>query len=99
MVTLPSAASDDWRIVDELVEAGMTVARINCSHDRPEDRLAMAHHVRSSAERQDREVRIAFDLPGPKLRTGPFEPGPDALKVRPSRDGTVALGRSVAAGP
>jgi pyruvate kinase len=33
-----------------------------------------------------------MDLAGPKLRTGPIEPGPAALKYRPKRD---ALGRVV----
>ncbi len=34
-----------------------------------------------------------MDLAGPKLRTGPIQPGPRVIKVRPSRD---ALGRVVA---
>jgi pyruvate kinase len=27
-----------------------------------------------------------MDLPGPKLRTGPVEPGPQVIKIRPRRD-------------
>jgi pyruvate kinase len=34
-----------------------------------------------------------MDLAGPKLRTGPIQPGPRCLKLRPSRD---ALGRVLA---
>ena len=91
MVTLPSEAATDAKVVDGLVEAGMDSARINCAHDGPDEWRAMAAHVRDAAARAGREVRVAFDLAGPKLRTGELEPGPRVREYRPDRgvDGAV----------
>ncbi|HEY0697893.1 MAG TPA: hypothetical protein VGD43_08795, partial [Micromonospora sp.] len=36
--------------------------------------------------RAEQDCRIAMDLPGPKLRTGPLTPGPAVLRLRPVRD-------------
>ena len=86
MVTLPSEAADDPALVYRLVERGMNVARINCAHDDPEAWRAMAQHVRAAAEQTSRSCLIAMDLAGPKLRTGPIQPGPRVVKLRPHRD-------------
>ncbi|MCU0813884.1 MAG: pyruvate kinase [Burkholderiaceae bacterium] len=93
MVTLPDEAAHDAALVERLVGAGMDVARINGAHGEPADWLAMARHVRAAAAACGRTVRIAFDLAGPKLRTGPLPPGPAVLKLRPQRD---RLGRVLA---
>ncbi len=92
MVTLPSEAADDATLVDELVAAGMNVARINCAHDDAVRWEAMARHVRESARARGCEVKVLMDLGGPKLRTGPVSNGPSVLKVKPRRD---VLGRVV----
>lgn len=91
MVTLPSQAAHDVELVDRLVEEGMDIARINAAHDDPDAWRAMAANVRESAARRGREVRIACDLAGPKLRTGPLPDGPQVVRVRPRRtvDGHV----------
>ena len=93
MVTLPDEAARDAALAERLVGAGMDVARINGAHGEPADWLAMARHVRAAAAARGRPVRIAFDLAGPKLRTGPLPPGPAVLKLRPQRD---RLGRVIA---
>ncbi|QNG18696.1 pyruvate kinase [Rhodococcus triatomae] len=88
MVTLPSDAASDASLVRSFVHAGMNLARVNCAHDQHDAWSAMATHVRSAGE----GVRIAMDLGGPKLRTGPIEAGPRVVKIKPSRD---AAGRVV----
>ena len=93
MVTLPSEAAGDAQLVRRLVERGMDVARINCAHDDPAAWRAMADHVRAAAVSASRSCLIAMDLAGPKLRTGPLQPGPRVVKLRPSRD---ALGHVLA---
>ncbi|KUI27532.1 pyruvate kinase [Mycobacterium sp. IS-1742] len=93
MVTLPSEAATDFPLVRELLERGMDVARINCAHDGPAAWSAMADHVRRAGAMTGRGCVIAMDLAGPKLRTGPIQPGPQVVKLRPARD---ALGRVVA---
>jgi pyruvate kinase len=86
MVTLPSEAADDPALVRALVSGGMNIARINCAHDDAEAWRAMARHVREAAEATGRTCLIAMDLAGPKLRTGPLEPGPRRVKLRPEKD-------------
>jgi pyruvate kinase len=86
MVTLPSQAADDEGFVRELIEAGMDVARINCAHDDADSWRAMARNVRLAAEALGRPCRVEMDLGGPKLRTGPLEPGPRVVRWRPTRD-------------
>ncbi|MFI7482525.1 pyruvate kinase [Kocuria sp. M1R5S2] len=88
MVTFPSEAAGDPDLVAEMVRAGMDVARVNCAHDGPEQWAAMVEHVRAAERALGREVRVAMDLAGPKLRTGPLEPGPQVRKIRPTRDST-----------
>ncbi len=87
MVTLPSEAAHDGALVESFVAAGMDLARINCAHDDPPAWRRMAAHVRSCSP-----CRVAMDLAGPKLRTGPIEPGPPVRRAKPPRD---ALGRTV----
>ncbi len=86
MVTLPSEAADDYRLVRHLVAEGMDVARINGAHDDPDAWERMARHVRQASEETGRLCRVSMDLPGPKLRTGPIVDGPQVVKLRPERD-------------
>jgi pyruvate kinase len=86
MVTMPSEAASDPALVQSFVSAGMTIARINGAHDDPAAWRAMAEHVRRADREHGQAVRIAFDLAGPKLRTGPIAPGPAVVRVRPARD-------------
>lgn len=91
MVTLPSDAADDPRVARDMVAAGMDIARINCAHDSAARWRQMVLNVRDAADAAHRSVRVLMDLGGPKIRTGPIEPGPAVLKLRPTRDvrGTV----------
>jgi pyruvate kinase len=86
MVTLPSTAANNIDIVQELVAAGMDIARINCAHDCAEDWAAMAKNVRGAAAATGRSVHILMDLGGPKIRTGELTPRPAVLRMRPQRD-------------
>ena len=86
MVTLPSEAAANPDLVRGLVQRGMNVARINCVHDEPTAWRAMAEHVRHASAVPGRSCLVAMDLAGPKLRTGPIQPGPRVVKLRPSRD-------------
>lgn len=86
MVTLPTEAAADELVVAELIRHGMDVARINCAHDDNAAWKQMIGFVRSGASSDGRPCRIAMDLGGPKLRTGPLLPGPRVVKVKPRRD-------------
>jgi pyruvate kinase len=86
MVTMPATATEDPALIPGLVSAGMDVARINCAQDTPEVWAALAHQVREAAQAQQRPCRIAMDLAGPKLRTGPLPALPGVVAARPERD-------------
>lgn len=95
MVTLPAEAAHDAELVSGLVAAGMRIARINCAHDDARAWKAMAANVRAASAASGRPCLIAMDLAGPKLRTGPLEPGPQVVRIRPHRN---AVGQVLTAG-
>ncbi|MDQ0508217.1 pyruvate kinase [Peptoniphilus ivorii] len=69
MATLPTEAADDQKFVDKLVENGMNIARINCSHDDEEIWTQMIERVRAAEKKFGREVKISMEMAGPKIRT------------------------------
>ena len=85
MVTLPTAAADDYELVRQLLLGGMDCARINCAHDDVDAWSRMIENVRRSSTDVDRKCRIAMDIAGPKLRTGSIVEGPRALTISPEK--------------
>jgi pyruvate kinase len=94
MVTMPSEAADDPRLVRELLAGGMNCMRINCAHDGPDRWGRMIAHLRRAQQELEKPCRILMDLAGPKLRTGELEPGLRVVKFKPERD---CCGRVMAA--
>ena len=86
MVTMPSEAAENYSLVENLLQQGMDCMRINCAHDDAAAWLRMIEHLRRAERSLGRPCRIAIDLAGPKLRTGPLEPGPAVVRIRPRRD-------------
>ena len=86
MVTMSSEAATDYELVRNLVRNGMDCMRINCAHGGPEAWLGMIRNLEKAREETGRNCRILMDVAGPKLRTGPIEPGPAVIKCRPKRD-------------
>jgi len=86
MVTMSSDAATDYELVRDLVRNGMDCMRINCAHDNPEAWLGMIQNLQKAREETGRNCRILMDVAGPKLRTGPVQPGPSVIKCRPKRD-------------
>lgn len=93
MVTMPSEAADDYLLVHNLLQQGMDCMRINCAHDDAAAWLRMIKHLRQAEHSLGRSSRVVLDLAGPKLRTGPLEPGPAVVRIHPHRD---AYGRVTA---
>lgn len=54
----------------EILEAGVDVVRINCSHGRIEDHVEEVALVRKVADELGRHVAVLADLQGPKMRVG-----------------------------
>ena len=91
MVTLPTQAAGDPDLVAQMTASGMDIARVNCAHDGPDQWERMIGRVRSTQRTNGHRPRVAMDLAGPKLRTGPLAPGPRVVRISPRRDrlGTV----------
>jgi pyruvate kinase len=86
MVTMPSTAAHDARIVEDLLRAGMDLMRINCAHDDAAAWRQMAANLRRAEQVVGRKCAIQADLGGPKLRTGGIEPVGHFVRIKPKRD-------------
>jgi len=93
MVTADASLADDSASVRALLERGMSCLRINCAHDGSEVWTRIAGHLRSAERQLGVSCRLLMDLAGPKLRTGPLEPGPAVVTWKVRRD---ACGRTEA---
>ncbi|NNK88889.1 MAG: hypothetical protein HKO90_11445 [Flavobacteriaceae bacterium] len=82
MVTQPTNAADDPEFIENLIDIGMDVARINCAHDDEIIWKAMIDNIRTT----DSCCKIAMDLGGPKIRTGIMKPGPKVIHIKPKRN-------------
>ncbi|MES9897485.1 MAG: pyruvate kinase [Sedimenticola sp.] len=72
-------ATDDPRVLDALIGAGVDVVRLNLSHGSHADHNRRAEAVRNRTEAIGRQVGILVDLQGPKIRVGRFKNGPIQL--------------------
>jgi pyruvate kinase len=66
-------ASDDPKILDQMIAAGLDVVRLNFSHGKAEDHIRRAEMIRSLARARGKTVGVLADLQGPKIRIGKFE--------------------------
>src|ERR1700753_3868173 len=75
IVATMGPATDDPRVVAEMVRAGLDVARINFSHGTRESQRRRVEMVRAAAREANRYVGILADLAGPKIRIESFRDG------------------------
>ncbi len=78
LVTL-GPATDDPKVLDKIIEAGVDVVRINFSHGTAEEHLSRAEKLRSRARSFGRQIGVLADLQGPKIRIERFRDGPIEL--------------------
>ena len=74
----PSSHSE--KILRDMLESGMSIARLNFSHGTFEDHKKDIQIIRSTAAGINRIVPILVDLPGPKIRVGILENEPILLE-------------------
>jgi pyruvate kinase len=60
-------------ILTEMINAGMRVARVNCSHGSMDEHAASLQLVRAVSKETGIPIAVLFDLCGPKVRTGAME--------------------------
>jgi pyruvate kinase len=73
-------SSNTPEIIDQLIRAGMDVARLNFSHGTHDDHRHLFNLVRSASDRAERAVGILADLQGPKIRLQRLEGGKAVLR-------------------
>jgi len=90
MMTLPAhktkivctigPASDTHEILAQMIQVGMSIARLNFSHGDFESHRRAIASLREAEKKTGRRVTIMADLPGPKIRIGSIEKEPIELK-------------------
>ncbi|EZO07155.1 pyruvate kinase, partial [Pseudomonas aeruginosa] len=65
-------ASNSPEVLEQLILAGIDVARLNFSHGTPDEHRARARLVRELAAKHGRFVALLGDLQGPKIRIAKF---------------------------
>jgi pyruvate kinase len=86
MVTLDSSDIYQHELIEQLLENGMDIARINCAHNTAREWKLLVETLRGVEDQviqngkgiEGHRCKILMDLGGPKIRTGPM-----VLKVRP----------------
>ena len=74
-------ATDSAGHIRSLLEAGMNVARLNCSHGTHAEHGQRITLLRQLAQDMEIPVAILLDLAGPKVRVGTFQSGAVELHV------------------
>lgn len=74
-------ATDDPKILEQIIHEGVDIVRVNFSHDTHEKHGQRIKAVRKAAERQERVIGILADLQGPKIRISSFKEGKIVLKT------------------
>ena len=69
----PATAQDE--IVEQLLEAGMNVARFNFSHGTHQSHQEAMERVRRSAKKVGKPIALLLDTKGPEIRTGDTKDG------------------------
>ncbi|MBI5406534.1 MAG: pyruvate kinase, partial [Nitrospirae bacterium] len=66
-------ASNTPEIIEQLINAGIDIARLNFSHGTTDDHRRLIHNVRAASHQTGKDVGILLDLQGPKIRIGKLE--------------------------
>jgi pyruvate kinase len=72
-------ASESAEVLQQLIQAGMNVARLNFSHGTFASHAERIARIRAAAAATGQRVAIMADLPGPKMRLGNIQPEPIEL--------------------
>src|SRR5258707_10757696 len=78
--TIGPATNSEERL-EQLIRAGMNVARLNFSHGTQDDHAIVIERIRTISARLDYSVAILQDLQGPKIRTGRLQNGQPVMLV------------------
>src|SRR5665648_610226 len=74
-------ASSSPEVLEQLIVAGMNVARLNFSHGTHEAHKKVVETIRALSAKLDLHVAILQDISGPKVRIGAFKDEKVLLKA------------------
>ena len=81
IVATMGPSTDAPGLLDQLIDAGVDVFRLNASHGVQDEQAARIDAVRAAARKAKAHVGILLDLQGPKIRLGRFENGRCVLET------------------
>lgn len=84
-------ASDSEKILANLMDAGMKVARLNFSHGSHEEHANTIKRIRTVAEKKNLPIAILQDLSGPKIRVSDIQDG--VVQLQPGQSFTLTTDR------
>ncbi|MFM7729716.1 MAG: pyruvate kinase, partial [Flavobacteriales bacterium] len=67
--------SSSKEVLEQMIDAGLNVARLNFSHGAYDDHQSVINHVRQINKEKGTNTALLADLQGPKLRVGEMENG------------------------
>src|SRR6185437_4440865 len=68
-------ASESPEILEQLIDAGMNVARLNFSHGNHEEHKVRINRIQEAARKKGKVVGILLDTKGPEIRTHTMKDG------------------------
>ncbi len=73
-------STDDPKVLDAMLQAGVDVVRVNFAHGSHEEHVQRAENVRNRARAHGRQVGVFADLQGPRIRIEKFRGGKISLQ-------------------
>ncbi|MGG4219341.1 pyruvate kinase [Paenibacillus jamilae] len=73
-------ACDSIDLLKEMIQAGMTVARLNMAHGELEDHVKRIENVRQAAKEMNTCIPVMMDIKGPEIRIGKLKEASVLLK-------------------
>ncbi|SPD75583.1 Pyruvate kinase [uncultured Desulfobacterium sp.] len=73
-------ASESVPVMEQMIEAGMNIARLNFSHGDFAAHKRVIENLRAASAAVGRRIAIMADLSGPKMRIGRIDPEPIELR-------------------
>ncbi|XP_058977412.1 pyruvate kinase-like [Musca domestica] len=97
-----SKASQDPQILQQMIMAGMNIARLNFSHDTQmfhEKSLQLLHEAAEHCSQElgrNIQIALALDTKGPEIRTGLLEAGSNAeIELKPNDNFRLSINRDL----
>jgi len=81
IVTTLGPATDKEGVLEDIIQAGVNVVRMNFSHGSAEDHIQRAQQVHAISAKLGKHVAILGDLQGPKIRVSTFAQDKVTLEV------------------